>query len=442
MTLRFNQLKEESLKLRLFPFSLKEKAKSWIYALRPQSIRTWDELTKEFFKKFFPNHKTATIRQDINSFVQLDSETLSKYLERFYDLLLQCPHHGLEQWRLSTILYEGLDFATRTMFEAMCNGEFTDKSAGESWAFLHEFSAKTQQWESVREPKKSTKMGSVHKIESVFEGNEKIASLATRVEALKLEKNIKSVVSTSCNLVEVSICDVCNSSDHLVESFPQMHAFQESRMEEANVLYQKHENNPYSQTYNPGWRNHPNLSWSKGLVQGGASGNAQGYSYPRNPEVQSYTQHPSEKKLSSIEESVGLLTQNILQIQKATDQHFTILELKMGQICDALNEREKVIDNNVSMPGKSESVSKSQLHKTSHDIPVVENDSEHLPRTEKSVDINVSVPSNVPIAPFPQRLEQQKKGSQYRDILELFKRVTSTFHFSKQSSRSLLTLSS
>lgn len=79
-------------------------------------------------------------------------------------------------------------------------------------------------------------------------------------------------------------------------------------MEEANVLYQKQENNPYSQTYNPGWRNHPNFSWSKGPVQGGASGNAQGYSYPRNPQVQSYTQHPSEKKMSSIEESVGLLT--------------------------------------------------------------------------------------------------------------------------------------
>lgn len=60
-TLRFNQLTEESLKLRLFPFSLKEKGKSWLYALRPQSIRSWDELTKEFFKKFFPNHKTATI---------------------------------------------------------------------------------------------------------------------------------------------------------------------------------------------------------------------------------------------------------------------------------------------------------------------------------------------------------------------------------------------
>lgn len=167
--LKFNQMTEETLKLCMFPFSLKEKAKSWLYALRPQSIRTWEELTKEFFKKFFPNHKTATIRQSINSYVQLDGETLSKYLERFIDLLLQCPHHGFEQWRLSTILYEGLDFATRTLVESMCNGEYTDKSADESWAFMHEVSEKTQQWETIREPRKTANRTGVHKIESDFE---------------------------------------------------------------------------------------------------------------------------------------------------------------------------------------------------------------------------------------------------------------------------------
>lgn len=93
-TLHFNQMSEESLKLRLFPFSLKEKAKSWLHALQPQSIRTWEDLTKEFFKRFLPNHKTATIRQSLNSFVQLEGETLAKYLKRFNELLLQCPHHG------------------------------------------------------------------------------------------------------------------------------------------------------------------------------------------------------------------------------------------------------------------------------------------------------------------------------------------------------------
>ncbi|XP_026396815.1 uncharacterized protein LOC113291504 [Papaver somniferum] len=284
-TLRFTQMPEESLKLRLFPLSLKEKAKSWLYALQPQSIRTRDDLMKEFFRKFFPNHKTATICQSLNGFVQL----------------------------------EGLDVPTRTTVESMCNGLFIDKSVDESWTFLIEIAEKTQQWESIREPRKTSPVADVYRIESDFEGNAKITSLARRVEALEMQKNVKPSATTLRDHVEISICAACNSSDHLVDICPEILAFQESRLEQANALYHKQENNPYSHTYNPGWRNHRNFSWSKGHVQGGTPGNTQGYSYHINPQMQSYTQHPSEKKLSSIEKSVGLLTQNLLQNQKTTN---------------------------------------------------------------------------------------------------------------------------
>ncbi|XP_026450650.1 uncharacterized protein LOC113350738 [Papaver somniferum] len=237
----------------------------------------------------------------------------------------------------------------------MCNGLFIDKSVDESWTFLHEVAEKTQQWESVREPRKSTNRGSVHKIESDFDGNAKIASLARRVEALELEK-----------------------------------------------------------------------------------------------------------KLSSIEESVGLLTQNLLKNQKTTDQRFTSLELKIGQICDALNDREKgkfpshpeqnpkgtfqagtsscnetahavttlrsgkVVDNNVSMPEKSESESDSSLHTMPQKTSIVENESEHVCKSKNSTDVNVSLPTNVLVAPFPQRLVQQKKGTHYN---EMFKRVNINIPF-------------
>ncbi|XP_026378301.1 uncharacterized protein LOC113272716 [Papaver somniferum] len=301
----------------------------------------------------------------------------------FKDLLLQCPHHGFEQWRLSTILYEGLDFATRTLVESMCNGEFTDKSADESWAFLHEVSEKTQQWESDRAPRKSTIRGNVHKIESDFEGNAKIASLVRRVEALELEKSMKSAATTSWNQVEVYNCVECNSSDYLVDNFPQFHAFQESRPEQANLLYQKHENNPYSQTYNPGWRNHPNFSWSKVPVQGGNPGNTQGYSYPRNPQVQSHTQYPVEKR-PSFYEGVNQMNQNILQYQKMNDQRFASLELKLGQICDAINEREKG-----KLPSQPQKNPKGTFQASTSNC----NETAHAVTTLRS--------ANVPVAPFP-----------------------------------------
>ena len=47
----------ETAKLRFFPFSLKDKARSWFYTLKPRSIGSWGEMAKEFFKKHFPPHK-------------------------------------------------------------------------------------------------------------------------------------------------------------------------------------------------------------------------------------------------------------------------------------------------------------------------------------------------------------------------------------------------
>jgi hypothetical protein len=42
-----------TIRLKPFPFSLKEKAKKWLQNLRPGSIRAWDEMQQQFLKKFF-----------------------------------------------------------------------------------------------------------------------------------------------------------------------------------------------------------------------------------------------------------------------------------------------------------------------------------------------------------------------------------------------------
>ena len=44
------------MRLKLFHFTLKDKAKIWLNSLRPRSIRTWIDLQAEFLKKFFPTH--------------------------------------------------------------------------------------------------------------------------------------------------------------------------------------------------------------------------------------------------------------------------------------------------------------------------------------------------------------------------------------------------
>jgi hypothetical protein len=51
------------IRLKLFSFSLKDKAKTWLQNLRSGSIRAWDEMQQQFLKKFFPSHK-QTLSKD------------------------------------------------------------------------------------------------------------------------------------------------------------------------------------------------------------------------------------------------------------------------------------------------------------------------------------------------------------------------------------------
>ena len=85
-TFKMNGVSSDAIKLRLFPFSLRDKAKLWLHSLAPQSINTWNVLSKVFLSKYFPPGKTAKFRQEITSFNQQHGESLYEAWERFKDL--------------------------------------------------------------------------------------------------------------------------------------------------------------------------------------------------------------------------------------------------------------------------------------------------------------------------------------------------------------------
>lgn len=60
-----------------------------------------------------------------------------------------------------------------------------------------------------------------------------------------------------------SVCSICSQFDHVTEACPRY--YYENMFNQANQLqvYQgKPKNEPFSNTYNQGWRNHPNFSWN------------------------------------------------------------------------------------------------------------------------------------------------------------------------------------
>ena len=52
-TFKYNEVSDDAIHLRLFPFTLKDRAKTWLNSQPPTSITTWDNLAKGFLAKYF-----------------------------------------------------------------------------------------------------------------------------------------------------------------------------------------------------------------------------------------------------------------------------------------------------------------------------------------------------------------------------------------------------
>jgi hypothetical protein len=76
----------------------------------------------------------------------------------------------------------------------------------------------------------------------------------------------------AANTFEIESCSVCASPIHQVQNCPSVKVF--FKMEQVNAFnnFRKQSSGPYSETYNSGWRNHPNFSLKQNQPtnQGGA----------------------------------------------------------------------------------------------------------------------------------------------------------------------------
>uniref|UniRef100_A0A803N924 Retrotransposon gag domain-containing protein n=1 Tax=Chenopodium quinoa TaxID=63459 RepID=A0A803N924_CHEQI len=89
--MKLNGVTDDALRLRLFPFSLRDRAKEWLRDEGSGSFDTWDKLVKAFLVKFLGQEKTARLRNELSTFRQSDEESLYDAWRRFKRLQRQCP---------------------------------------------------------------------------------------------------------------------------------------------------------------------------------------------------------------------------------------------------------------------------------------------------------------------------------------------------------------
>jgi hypothetical protein len=58
-----------------------------------------------------------------------------------------------------------------------------------------------------------------------------------------------------------SPCSFCSNPMHQVNDCPTVAKFSNVSIEQVNAAFSHLGNDPYSNTYNPRWKNHPNFSW-------------------------------------------------------------------------------------------------------------------------------------------------------------------------------------
>jgi hypothetical protein len=66
-TIQLTGFTEDALKMCLFIFALKDRAKHWFQSLEPNSITSWDQLQLVFLKQYFPIGRTNDTRRAITS---------------------------------------------------------------------------------------------------------------------------------------------------------------------------------------------------------------------------------------------------------------------------------------------------------------------------------------------------------------------------------------
>ncbi|XP_010279321.1 PREDICTED: uncharacterized protein LOC104613275 [Nelumbo nucifera] len=282
---------EEQIKLRAFPFSLADKAKDWLYYLPSGSITTWNDMKRKFLEMFFPASRAANIKKEICGIIQFSGETLYEYWERFKQLCASCLQHQIPEQLLIQYFYEGLLSMDRSMIDAASGGVLVDKTPTQARELILNMAANSQQFGyRLNPPANHANKENISSLE------QQIASLTSLVRQM-----------TVGNMQMVKDCRICSTTEHPTDMCPTL---QDEPYEQANVVggFPQKRYDPYSNTYNAGWRDHPNLSY-------GAKPFGFQQQYQSRPSAPQYS---SSNPGMSLDEIVKALATNTQQFQQET----------------------------------------------------------------------------------------------------------------------------
>lgn len=419
---------DEAKKLRLFPFSLKDEAKEWLNSLPQGSITTWNDLEDKFLQQFFPPSMFVKRRGELTNFLQKEGESLHEAYKRFKIIVKACPNHGLDDHQQMQILCNGLRPNSRIMLDAAAGGSLNFKTSEEAREIVEAMASNDY---LASHDRGGTSKKGLFDLDSHDAGlaqqkiiTQQLDELKKGMEALKL--NSVQHQAAQVNSVKGMKCDFCEG--------PHPNGACELPLEiQEQVNFVK--NNPYSNTYNPGWRNHPNFSWKdQGQSQSGPPKKAdweiaieklatQTSSFMEETRAGFKTQEAcsrnQEASIRNLETQVGQLAKQIAQRPPGSLPSDTIPNPKGNETANAITTRSGKVLEAVEKKSPEE---------------VIESNSETPPVVvEESVLVQeeLKLPKPIIKLPFPQRLKKEQSEKQFGKFLDVFKKLQINIPFAE-----------
>ena len=265
----------ESARMKLFPFSLKDNARTWLSTLKPQSITSWEEMHDEFLKKYYPVHKTVEMKKRVSNFAEKPNEPFFSLWERFKNLLAAVPHHGFTVKDKMQFFYEGISQGTRQFIDTMCNGEFLNWGPQQCYDFLEQLAENNQLWDYSDPSDKTYQPASASANVGANQGSGERGKFVLKEQDdlnFKLSQLTKKL--ENLELKSVKECVLCVTQGHSTDECPTLPGLKEilhggvAEQAEVSAVGQRYD--PFSNTYNSGTRDHPNFGWggtNQGQVQ-------------------------------------------------------------------------------------------------------------------------------------------------------------------------------
>ena len=140
----------------------------------------------------------------------------------------------------------------RSMIDAASGGALVDKTPQQARVLISNTAANSQQFNTPAE----LSVRKVNEISTSTSLEHQIANLTSVVQQLAMDRTTQQVMR----------CGICSKNGHPTDSCSTL--YEEGKNEQVNVVggfqgqngFQR-KYDPFSNTYNPGWRNHPNFSY-------------------------------------------------------------------------------------------------------------------------------------------------------------------------------------